>query len=128
MRKNIQKVLAAFAIGKAANGDAKRTCSTDGTEIFSYAMRIAWRNPDGTIEVVPYEDGPSRTTKSQIRACQLFFSREPLVDVARDAQALPSECPACGGNAEVMGALGSRVHFRCRACGIDSSAVDSAAE
>ena len=32
-------------------------------------------------------------------------------------------CPACGGDTYLLGALGNRVHVRCRACGLDSSFV-----
>ena len=76
MRANICKVIQAFKLGKSAIGDSKRTCWTDGSTIFSYQMPIAWWESDlkdPTIlraRVVDYEDGPSRTTKSQIRACQ----------------------------------------------------------
>ena len=73
MRANIEKVLAAFERGQAASGDSKRTCHTDGTTIYSYAMPIAWRTPDGRIVVVPLADSPSRTTSSQIRACMVRF-------------------------------------------------------
>jgi DNA-directed RNA polymerase subunit RPC12/RpoP len=31
------------------------------------------------------------------------------------------ECPACGGDAYLLGALGRVKHYRCRNCGIDSS-------
>jgi len=75
MRKNIAKVIEAFKAGKAAKGDSKNTCHTDGHTIFSYRMVIAWREDDGTIRVVPYNVGPSRTTKSHIRACQIELER-----------------------------------------------------
>ena len=31
------------------------------------------------------------------------------------------ECSACGGQGEILGVLGRRVHLRCRNCGIDFS-------
>jgi hypothetical protein len=68
MRHNIAKVIQAFKEGRACQGDSKNTCSTDGSTIFSYRMPIAYWNESGIAEVVPYESGPSRTTKSQIRA------------------------------------------------------------
>jgi len=74
MRKNMQKVIAAFLSGKAASGDSKRTCSTDGSTIYSYAMPIAWKKSDGTIETAPYKTAPSATTRSQIHACELAFA------------------------------------------------------
>ncbi len=43
----------------------------DGQTIFSYAMPIARRLACGAVVLVEYESGPSRTTKSQIRACEL---------------------------------------------------------
>lgn len=67
MRKNIQRVIAAFIAGKAASGDSKRTCWTNGTEVYSYALRIAWRLPSGAVHVIDPE-GETRTTTSQIRA------------------------------------------------------------
>lgn len=75
MRANIRKVIEAFKARRRAVGDSKRTCSTDGHTVYSYAMPIAWRDPvNGGVYVVPYDRGPSRTTKSQIRACQQAFA------------------------------------------------------
>ncbi len=34
-------------------------------------------------------------------------------------------CPACGGELALLGQLGSLVHFRCTACGLDSNAPAS---
>lgn len=70
MRKNIQAVLEAFEAGKSRD---EKTCSTDGTTIFSYMMPIVTRQPSGRIAIVRYEQGPSRTTKSQIAACEQFL-------------------------------------------------------
>lgn len=36
---------------------------------------------------------------------------------------LASLCPACGGEACVMGALGNRMHYRCNHCGGQFSEV-----
>ena len=83
MRRNILKVLQAFEDGKPAAGDSRGTCWTDGRKVYSYRMVIAGRTDEGTIVIVPYDAGPSRTTKSQIRACEVFFARGGLVDVAR---------------------------------------------
>lgn len=33
----------------------------------------------------------------------------------------PDPCAACGGDLVLLGSLGSRVHFRCRHCGLDQS-------
>ncbi len=70
MRKNIAKVIAAFNAGKSAVGDAKRSCSTDGTTIFSYRMPIAWRDESGKVHVVSYYDATSATTRTQVSACR----------------------------------------------------------
>jgi hypothetical protein len=37
---------------------------------------------------------------------------------------MPRECFACGGELSVLGALGSKVWFRCIACGADQHADD----
>lgn len=66
MRKNILSVIEAFKAGKVKH---ERSCSTDGTNIRSYAVIIAKRNDDGTIWVDD-TGGWSRTTTGQIRACQ----------------------------------------------------------
>ena len=36
-------------------------------------------------------------------------------------------CPMCGGPGVELGALGFRVHFRCRDCGMEFSHVDEEA-
>ena len=34
----------------------------------------------------------------------------------------PHYCPVCdSGDAQILGALGNRIHLRCRGCGIDFS-------
>jgi tRNA(Ile2) C34 agmatinyltransferase TiaS len=35
--------------------------------------------------------------------------------------AVTPHCPLCGGQQQILGQLGERVHFRCRACGADTS-------
>ncbi len=64
MRKNIEKVIAAFIAGNAAN---EKTCMTDGTVLYSYAMPIAAKTGDG-IFVVKDSAAPSATTRAQVRA------------------------------------------------------------
>lgn len=34
-------------------------------------------------------------------------------------------CEACGGELHALGALGTRIHYRCRQCGLDASVVMS---
>lgn len=71
MRKNIQKVIEAYKQGKAAKGDSKGTCSTDGNRIFSYSTIIAERVGDKT--VIVGGEGISRTTTAQLRAVKVSF-------------------------------------------------------
>lgn len=70
MRKNIGKVIEAFRSGKALHD---KTCSTDGSRIFSYRMPIAERRNDGSVSIVSEGESPSRTTTSHIRAVSLVF-------------------------------------------------------
>ncbi len=65
MRANINGVIAAFIAGKAKG---ERTCSTDGSTIFSYSLAIAGRRPDGTVWIAPRRSSTA-TTNSQISAC-----------------------------------------------------------
>ena len=80
MRKNVYKVLVAFARGEACDG---QSVSTNGQSLFSYALCIGYHKPNG--DVVLVEHGPlhSETTKSHIRAAESHFGT-----VARVA-----ECP-----------------------------------
>lgn len=73
MRKNISKVIEAFKAGREAIGDSKRSCSTDGTTVYSYRMPIARRVSGGAIVIVAYDDAPTPTTRSQVRALQIAF-------------------------------------------------------
>jgi hypothetical protein len=90
VRKNIEKVIAAFKAGKAAKGDAKETCSTDGEAIYSYALQIARREDDGSIWILPIEDALkpsgeiSATTRSHVRAVSFLLKAEPLEQVAEE--------------------------------------------
>jgi len=36
----------------------------------------------------------------------------------------PAECPVCGGPGVILGTLGTRVHYRCRDCGMEFSHTD----
>ncbi len=69
MRKNIEKVIAAFQAHKSAQGDSKRSCWTTGEEIYSYSTLIVRRNSDGSIWI--HDRDSSRTTNSQIDAVTL---------------------------------------------------------
>lgn len=66
MRKNIQNVIRAFNQNKR---HSEKTCHTDGSNIFSYAMKIVERTPAGTVVIIPYGCAPSNTTRSQVHAC-----------------------------------------------------------
>ena len=69
MRKNIKQIIESFRLGTWESFD---TCSTNGKVLYSYAMPIA-RKTDTGIDLVHYESGPSRTTKSQIRAVEVSY-------------------------------------------------------
>lgn len=72
MRRSISKVIDAWKAGKAADGDSKQTCSTDGTTIWSYNLPIATRNKLGQILIIPRKS--TRTTEMQISAVQTSCS------------------------------------------------------
>lgn len=77
MRKNVRKVLEAFLKGKKLVGDHKHTISTDGNTIYSYDMPIARRYYDGSTigyaQIINVEQGPTRTTRSQIRSLIVYY-------------------------------------------------------
>jgi hypothetical protein len=68
MRRNVEKVFAAWTAGRAAIGDSKRTISTDGAVLYSYAMPIARRLPNGRVEMVERGRAPTATTRAQLSA------------------------------------------------------------
>ena len=82
MRQNAKKVCTKFEAGKSGSGDSKRTIWTDGQRIYSYAMPIAARTFMGGVAIINYSDGPSRTTRSHIRACQSFFPSAHVLPAA----------------------------------------------
>lgn len=87
MRKNAQAVIEAFNAGKAKHGE---TIRTDGRTIWSYAMPIAEVRSDGSIWILPYEDAPTNTTRSHVRAC------ETLVECRHeDCHAIPGMVRQC---------------------------------
>jgi len=65
-RKNVTAVINAFMEGRRLGGT---TVSTDGQQIFSYAMPIAGWGAGGVV-VLDAKAAPSRTTASHIRAVQ----------------------------------------------------------
>lgn len=75
MRKNIRRVLDAFALKRAAND---KTCRTDGTTVWSYALPIMTRLDDGTICVRQPWHTP--TTNCQISACLQAYPDAVRVD------------------------------------------------
>ena len=74
MRKNMMNVLEAFGNRKSANGDSKRTCSTDGTSIFSYSTEIARFIENGR-KVWLNTKSYSRTTNTQQNSVRLWASQ-----------------------------------------------------
>ena len=57
------QVADAFANGQV--GSASNLMSS-GKEVFSYQMKIAEREPDGTFRVISTDESPSRTTSKHI--------------------------------------------------------------
>lgn len=79
MRKNIATVICAFSQSDSAVGDSKKTCSTNGEEIYSYNMLIA-RRKDERIQVIKKDRSPSRTTSMQVNAVMSSFPNAEIVD------------------------------------------------
>jgi len=44
-----------------------------------------------------------------------------MVGLDIETQVEPRECPICGGEAGLLGILGTRHHFTCRNCGMQFS-------
>lgn len=63
MRKNAEHIVHLFLDRRAGGND---TLSTDGNVIRSYDMPIAQRLPDGRIEVISRDAGPTATTRTHI--------------------------------------------------------------
>lgn len=57
--------------------------------------------------------------------CACAQHAQELIDESVEAGDIysnePVECEVCSGQAEPIGALGNRLHYRCRACGADQS-------
>lgn len=79
MRKNIEKVVQAFKNGRACAGN----CSTDGTEIKSYAMVIA-RKYRGEIQILNRLESPSVTTTKHINQLVESFPEAKIVYSFKD--------------------------------------------
>lgn len=104
MRANIQKVLTAFSEGRAAKGDAKNTCSTDGQVIYSYRLALAHRDAAGNvfmrltrreaIDAAKQFSKTGATTRAQYDAVANFveaYDHDAHVrDVAREALKIAS--------------------------------------
>lgn len=87
MRKNAAKVIGAFNQGKAAQDGA---LMTNGEEVFSYAMRIAWREA-GRVWVVSKEASPSKTTSAHIGALMVAFPEAVVVGEVKRAKVMRGE-------------------------------------
>ncbi len=76
MRKNIKEVVEAFLAKKAKS---HASCSTNGNEIFSYALMLCRRGPDNEILLATKESCPrwSNTTAQQYNAVEWALSQEP---------------------------------------------------
>lgn len=84
MRKSASKVIEAFKLREPCGGGA---IWTDGNIIYSYKMKIAWREETGAVKVVSYASSPSPTTTSHIRDCLigLGVSKDDTVRVDKPA-------------------------------------------
>lgn len=113
MRKNAEKVIRAFLARKPAQGDSKRTISTDGSILYSYRMPIARHGVcDRTFVVMNREDAPSNTTRSHVDAVELILTTEnhaPMVRVPASSVLLCVEHSDC-----VQG--GPEMQARCYRC------------
>ena len=89
MRKNIKKVIEAFELRRKAVGDSRKTCRTDGKNIYSYKLLIVKRHQCGRISILPRSAGPSKTTRSQIDACWEYFSRLAVMRRQEGPNTLP---------------------------------------
>lgn len=69
MRKNASEVIDAFKRHEYKQG---ATIWTDGKKVYSYAMVIGEHKED-SVWIAPYENAPSNTTRSHIRALQHSF-------------------------------------------------------
>jgi len=92
MRKNILKVIDAYKQRKAAKGDSKASCSTDGERIYSYYTMIAKRKEDGFTHIVD-NSGWSRTTMMQIRALESELGRHCGHDECKENAEMSALCP-----------------------------------
>jgi hypothetical protein len=81
MRKNMQLVITKFAGRSAKSGD---TCSTDGEFLYSYKMKIARINADFEVRLLEYNQAPSNTTRSHIRAAEEYFGKVTRVHDSAD--------------------------------------------
>lgn len=80
MRKNLKRVVAAFERGTA---HAEGSVSTNGKEVFSYAMKIADRTPAG-VRVIAISESPSKTTSQAIAALHREYPKAQTVTTFPD--------------------------------------------
>ena len=74
MRKNAKKALDAFNVRKVCN---QATIRSTGNELYSYNMLIARVTVNG-IDLIEYNQAPSHTTKSHIRAVEEYYPKAIL--------------------------------------------------
>jgi len=77
---------------------------------------------------LPYKKKEESITAQEIvaRLLEEDFESEHGIPGGKGCEECGFEvCPACGGEGAPMGALGNRVHYRCRDCGIDFSRVQN---
>lgn len=86
-RKNITAVVRAF---KAGHRHTEKTCSTDGTKVYSYNLPIAARGPDGTVYI--RKTWSTHTTNGQINAVKREFPDATIVHaILPDGEIMPLE-------------------------------------
>ena len=55
---------------------------------------------------------------------QVAISKQLVDELVADEEIvvdMDEQCPLCGGQQQILGKLGQRVHLRCRACGADTN-------
>jgi hypothetical protein len=90
-----------------------------GDEVCSYFVVESAAHP-GEIQINQYASrliGPLTPAKARELAANLIAGADAVEDDL-DAATI---CSTCGGPLMLLGALGSRTHYRCRNCGLDSS-------
>ena len=76
--------------------------------------------PDGT-DIFEAHNGDHTWDDDSAAVCCACGHNGTAREFAEDELTSLPQCPTCGGEGHLIGDLGQRRHFRCRACGIDFS-------